>query len=298
MKKTNFTKDTFQDTWVLILQKTNPKRKHNDTFNIIQEKHYFQETPLLQEYLTDKMKITDKKIEYSYFVQLSSDQINTNNLYDCFHGILFFIYFYSENKLNIEEVEFYYSGGRERKNYLTTITQNPILYGVNQSDILNIFDYSNFNTYFRIDTIPNAFFGVKFKRIKVNPTSYSIRSGGSTNNIPHLVSFIFEGYDEDTGKWDVLDERVNINDLIKVGGYKMFYVRKTIKYYSAFQIRQIEPGHNNFWGFSLSAFDIHGIVILRNDVSMAKDTELLESPSNSFDLFDDYNPIIDMSSFL
>ena len=128
------------------------------------------------------------------------------------------------------------------------------------------------------------------------PLSYSIRSGIINQNLKtHLVSFTFEGYDEENQKCDILDERININDLIPSGGFKMFYVRSSNNYYSSFNIKQIEPGNTGFWGFSISSFDIHGRIKMTAS-SFYVHEKLYKK--NDIDEENDYNPIINMNDFL
>ena len=117
---------------------------------------------------------------------------------------------------------------------------------------------------FTINNYENAFFGLKFKRIVIKPTFYSIRSGQIIKDF--LISFIFEAFDNDMNYWVVLDERVNINDLNFDGAYMMFFVRKTDNFYSAFRIRQIDVSGNGNWGFSISAFEIHGEIDYNDDI--------------------------------
>lgn len=224
--------------------------------------------------------IYNKKIDYSNFNQLPPEKMNTRIVYDCFHGILAYIYFYSENKLNIEELEFHFSGSNNTQ----------------QNNILNIFDYNDINLQFQIGSFRNAFFGITFKRIKIKPIAYSIRSDLLSNTSSHLVSFTFEGFDIINNKWDLLDERVNINDLIPSGGYNMFFVRSTDKCYSSFKIVQLEPGNNGFWGFSIAAFDVHGIIYMNDESCAQLDENIIKNQDISLDL--NYNPLMDMSEFL
>lgn len=282
-------KKTYQELWQMISQGINANSSYN-SFYISQDDSYFRELPKSQELLTDNYMTFHNKIDYSNYVCVSPDQIKISNLYDCFHGILFFIYYNSENKLNTEELEFHYSYASKRDSLADLIQQNSN--ARDQYNILNIFDYQNIRSTFLIRQIKNAFFGITFKRIKVTPISYSVRSGSLQNNRTNLVSFVFEGYDEQKNSWDVLDERVNINDLTVNGGFALFYVHYTKKSYSSFKIRQTDRGSNGLWGFSLAAFDINGII-----------TECDSSFQNDFagtqvDHFDIIDPTMDMTDYL
>ena len=303
--KTRFVTSNFEKLWYLII--ADPYANQQIDQKIIYLKNYekddyFQQIPFLQDFLTFKGMVSHTKIEYSNFLQSPSDKINSSKLYDCFHGILFYIFYYSDNKFNTEELEFHFSKADQRKDLTSVIQKSPS--GIyDQMNILNIFNYENINDQFQIDCSLNAFFGVTFKRIKVNPIAYSIRSGPSTNNSTHLVSFIFEGYDEENQIWDILDERVNINNLIPSGSFALFYVRSTSKSFSSFRIRQIEPGHNGFWGFSIAAFDIHGNINLRDDFDIQNDSLLSqkEIASSNCSIGNDqleYDPLLDMTEYL
>lgn len=276
---------TFRENWQDAFKYLKNDQKKNksiylDTFQI---DPYFNEIFNPKESSIERSLITNNKIDYSNYIQISYDKINKSNLYDCFQGILKYIYYYSENKLNINELEFYCSGSESK------IIQNQ--------NMLNIFDYENIALQIKTECIKNAFFGITFRRIKINPISYSIRSGFSSNNSSHLISFTFEGFDEDNQKWDILDERVNLNDLIPNGGFNMYFVRSTHKRYSSFKIKQIEPGHNGFWGFSISAFEVHGIVYMKNSLNPKISCHNLDYEKD-FNNFTGYNPLMDMSEFL
>lgn len=297
-ERKNFSRDTFQNLWFLITQDIESQKnlQPSDTKDNFSQDPYFKEVPISQEYLTESCMICHEMIDYSNLKQLIPEHIKNTNLYDCFHGILFYIFYYSKNKLNTEELEFHFSGGQSIKDY-SKINQNSTKTGYNQWNILNIFNYLSADSGFHIESTKNAFFGISFKRIKITPISYSIRSGTNQNN---LISFTFEGYDEDSRNWDILDERVNINDLIPNGSFKMFYVHTTKKSYSLFKVQQTDPGSNGYWGFSIAAFDIYGSVSIRESLFYSPADSLLINRSTSLDLFDfdKYNPIIDMSEYI
>lgn len=264
--------------------------------------NYFDEVPFNQELLTYSCNLSNEIIDFSNFTQISSDKMNSRNLFDCFHGILNYIYYYSRNKFNINEIEFHYSGSQSRLS-LAKMNQKNRTNAIDEYDINNIFDYENIQTQFLIHSQINSFFGVTFKRIKINPISYSIRSGILSNISSHLVSFTFEGYDELNDKWDILDERHNINNLIDSGSYHMFFVRTNHKYYSSFKIKQTGPGSNDFWGFSISSFEIHGIIAYKNDIKndlnenfIKINNENQNISQNDFSL--SYDPVMDMTEFI
>lgn len=270
----------FKENWNKIIYptKTNLNYFQNEKCSI--NDNYFTNIPFKQEILTNEEMIIKEKINFSNYTELSSHEINRFNIYECFHGILFYIYFYSKNKFNIEEIEIHFTGAK-----------NIFWENKNKFNIINIFDYENISTEINIESTVDAFFGVTFKRIKIQPISYSIRSGIFSNQVSHLVSFTFEGFDEENQQWDVLDERLNINDLINSGGFSLFYVRTTTKCYSSFKLKQIGQGSNNTWGFSLSAFDIHGIIYYKNE-SLFDNDDLSNVDYNELD------PCIDISDYI
>lgn len=287
----------FKKAWnSIIFEGLNSKMINIDDqyqLNRNDQTEYFKEKPILQNFLVDDHQIIQNNIEYSKYYQLPAYQMDISNIYDCFHGILAYIFYYSDNKFNTEELEFYFSGGKNI-NCSTVKKKQKTL------NILNIFDYANIDCYFTISSVKNAFFGVTFKKIKINPIAYAIRTGIFSNSSSNLISFTFEGFDEENDKWDILDERVNSNELVKSGSFAFFYVRSTKKCYSSFKITQTEPGTNGFWGFTISGFDVHGIISLRKNRFVLQNDifEENKSDSNKSINIDDYNPFIDMSTFL
>ncbi|KAK8883620.1 hypothetical protein M9Y10_042715 [Tritrichomonas musculus] len=292
----------FQSIWELISRDSeNKNQKNNISYsNNIQIDYYFRETPIFQQYLTENNMIFDSNVDFSNYNKLLPNQISKPNLSDFFQGILFYIYYNSDNKFNLNELEFHFSGGSRRDNLSTIIEHSTNQNPADQLDILNIFNYENINKQFRVETIKYAFFGVTFKNIKINVTSYSIRSGPLQANVSHLVSFTFEGYDEDKQKWDILDERANINDLIPTGSFQMFYVRTSNKFYSSFKIKQTEPGSNGYWGFSIAAFEIHGGISLvdKSFVSMNDCYSEKKEDTTNFFQFDSFDPTMDITEYL
>lgn len=275
---------SFYNSWNQIIKKVNGI--NNDYWqNYLKDQNFFDEIPLCQDYLTLTQMIFPNQISFSNFIKIDPYRINMSKLNDCFCGILFYIYFNSNNKLNTKELEFHFNNAQYRQQ-LTTQSDDL--------DILNIFNYSSINTEFKVDCCRNAFFGVTFRQIKVMPIAYAIRSGNSNN---HLVSFNFEAFDEDIQRWVVLDERVNLNNLIPIGGFSMFYVRSVDKSYSSFQIKQTEPSCNGFWGFSIAAFEIHGDIFM-GDQKFIMNNNISEIKYEALDLFQPFNPIIDMTEYI
>ena len=287
------TRGTFKHIWNRIFEDDhkNAKLLELEKYQKDKKNIYFIEKPICQNFLTGEGNVTENEIDFSRYIPIDSKKPHYSNCKDLFYGILFYIFYYSNNKLNTREIEFHFSGGNMRQSLEKVMSMN---YNNNCYDILNIFNPENINLDFKIDSYFNAFFGVTFK---INPISYSIRSGTiSQYSKSHLISFTFEGYDEENNKWDVLDERNNINDLIPSGGFKMFYVRSGNKFYSSFMIKQIEPSSDGFWGFSISSFDIHGNIML-TERSICFDEPISEE-NHLTDTYLSIDPMIDMSDFL
>lgn len=117
---------------------------------------------------------------------------------------------------------------------------------------------------------------VKFslKRVAVCPTAYFLMSDNKIK-IPKLRSFVFQArlYPE-YSEWETLDERFEINSLTKLGGYSIFYV-DTDKYYNEFRVVQTAPMPvHNFYGFSLSFFEIHGDVKIYQRTKAVQDLSI------------------------
>ena len=103
----------------------------NNTYN--ENELYLKDIPASQEFLTDKNQICLDKIDYTNYLLQQDMYIENSNLYECFHGILFYIYYYSNNKLNIKELEYHFSGGQFLKTYPTPKNSD-------QTNILNLFN--------------------------------------------------------------------------------------------------------------------------------------------------------------
>lgn len=286
-------KNTFRCLWMQIQKDI---RSDDDQHN--NEDAFFIEVPINQEFLVDIDNLCPFEIDFSNYTQISSDKINTRNVYDCFHGILAFIYYYSNNKLNTKELAFHFSGSKSFQNYSNS-KSNGQSTPMNGSNILSIFDYEDISSVFQVKCIKNAFFGVTFNRIKILPLAYSIRSGANQNFNSHLISFTFEGYDEENQTWDILDERENNEGLISNGSFRLFFVKQNQKYYSSFKLVQTCPASNDIWGFSLAAFDIHGVPAYRENKNNETfiQTETNEC-LNQFDFSMLYDPSIDMTDLI
>lgn len=165
------------------------------------------------------------------------------------------------------------------------------------NDILSIFDYENIKTSFRINSIENAFFGVTFKRIKINPIFYSIRLSPFPN-WSLIMSFNLEGYNDETQEWDILDERANLNFIAPYYLTRVFISKSTNVYYSSIRIHQTEPNSNGFWGFRIIAFEIHGIIQNLEIQEQSLTLDLSDDDSDhSFDSYD-FDPCMDMTDFI
>lgn len=266
-------------------------QKSNEIIAFVSFDQFLKEKPYDQAMLTKNGMISSSPVDYSLYNQTPIDQIRPSNLFDCSHGIISFITYYSNNLLNGRELEFHFSGASQRKSLEQEIKNNNNNNVIaDYIDISNIFDSENPKTYFQIGAFKEAFFGVTFKRIKINPTCYYIRAGQLCNRFgPFLTSFTFEGYNEETAEWDILDERMNINDLNPSGGYALFIVKTTDKSYSSFRIHQTEVGGNDFWGFTIAGFDIHGYLSLSHS-TLDEPESLFNEESPELRLDNDYDP--------
>lgn len=243
----------------------------------------FYDNLLPQASLTTNSNDAKHQIDYSYYSQVPYEKLE--NLYDCFHGILSYIFYYSSNKINFNELEFHFSGDDSSSDQRRNDDGK-------YNSILNIFDYENNEKKITISSTPNAFFCVTFKRIEIMPLCYSLRLGSFFNCNSFIVSFNFEGFNEETKKWDILDERLFIQ--YNSDGFIMFPVKTSNIYYSSFRIYQTERINDVRWGFDLIAFDIHGNVKYKESI-------LDDLPGNHFDIdcsLEPINPCLDMTNFL
>ena len=85
--------------------------------------------------LADKDQISRKLIDYSNFTQNRWDDLNWRSSFDCFHRILFYIFYNSEGKFNTNELEIHFSGANIAQ-YLDS-TKFPI------PNITNLYDFDD-----------------------------------------------------------------------------------------------------------------------------------------------------------
>lgn len=263
----------FKERWESILSKSFEKTyafPYEDTND-----DYFIETPIEQDFLTEQNTVCSYDVDYIDYFPQSSDQFNAKNLQSNFLGILNYIASNSCYKLNKNEITFHFSGARNRNSFCKSSSDKSDEDEYDDKNILNLLSYEKLNKEFQIEPCLNAFFGITFNRIKIRPIAYSIRSGLLNNNSSHLVSFKFEGYDEQLNKWITLDERVNDNSLIPDANYATFFVKTTNQCFSSFRIVQTEPSSNRMWGFVIAAFEIHGDVYYRDNNYISQNDEIL-----------------------
>lgn len=225
----------------------------------------------LQEY----PNVYNQTIDYSDYAPLSPNSIAEKDMYTYFHGILQYIHYRSQNQLNSTEMSFFLS--EQRFGYSKTEAQKPNLRG--------IFDYADDKTFLSVFGNP-AFLGITFKRIKVIPIAYSLRSDFFYHQNPHLNEFIFEAYDDENNEWDILDEKININDLYYSGNFAIYLVQSTNKLYSSFRIRETSFSHVPTWGFTLAGFEIHGYVIPNDNKELEDDIKSFSTISATYETSD------------
>lgn len=255
---------------------------------LTEEEDVFEKSkPTFQEDIAKK-KTIKRLIDYSNFTQVSWDQINRQSAFDCFHGILFYIFYNSEGLLNLDELEFHFSGAN-MLHYLLHPEKNKM------ADITSLYDFDDLQKEFKTFSLKNAFFGVKFQRIKINPIAYAIRLGESGNQGFNFTSFTFTGLNVATGKWEILHEQCNTNDLIRGNLFMLYFTKNTDQYYTAFKIQQTDTGSHDFWGISIKNFEIHGYVqyLPFENVDLFK-----EEINTSIENYETANPCFDMNDFL
>ena len=252
------------------------------------EHDYFEESkPTFQEMLADPNQISRKLIDYSNYTQVSWDELNYRSSFDCFHGILFYIFYNSEGKFNVNELEIHFSGA----NIIQYLNQQQFKI----PKITNLYDFNDITKEFKSSSIKDAFFGIKFLRIKINPIAYAVRIGNSGNAGYNFTSHKFMGLNEKTNEWEILDERCNSNDLIATNSFMLYYTKSTNEYYTAFKIQQTDTGNRDFWGYSIKNFEIHGYVAY---LSFTNIQIFEEEKESTFDNYEEVNPSMDMNDYL
>ncbi|OHT10479.1 hypothetical protein TRFO_20232 [Tritrichomonas foetus] len=194
--------------------------------------------------------ICHNKLDWRNYASKNVLFIDPSSMEDSFQGILNYIHICSETKFNVEEIAFDYT---ETKSNQT-------------SDPTAIFSYNDKTRKFQTGTSKYPYFSIRFKRIRVRPVAYAIRSNVISDGSPHLQTFVFQGFDVDKQKWVLLDERVNSNDLIPDGHFALYNLYSE-KYFQDFRILQTGRAHNSMMAFALAGFEIHGDVQLIDEES-------------------------------
>lgn len=235
----------------LLTGQKNNENKSDESQDELFAKNDFPEN---QDFFTTKENCVRTIVDYSYYTQSNIMNINPTNKSECFNGILRFIYVYSSYHFNTNELAFFFTDAKNKKDHIPIRKRE-----INEFNIVNLFDYTMNETGFSVPIIRNAYLGVVFMNIKIKPSCYAIALNYAHNC---LDSFVFEGYDEDVPQWDILDERsYNSADH---PDFCLFYTHTTNKSYSHFRIRQTCTGTVDLWGFFISGFEIFGEISIRD----------------------------------
>jgi hypothetical protein len=164
-----------------------------------------------------------------------------SNLQACFDGILHTIWINSDKKYNVREIEF------KHKTLCPSEDSHPTF----------VLDYEDRRRYGTGPSTSGQYFGVEFRRIRVRPVAYALRTDLNPDGTNHLRSWVFQGKNANEKNWTTLDERLKDGSLMKAGAFVIGFV-ETRKYFTEFRVMQTGPSHMNSLSFNLSGFEIHG----------------------------------------
>lgn len=239
-------------------------------------------------------------IDWSNFAQVPASQINTRNLYDISHGIVNYITYYSEGKFNTAELKFFCTGAKKYRDQNNVTGTQKNQYGHPMYDVLNILpiNWDSIATYFTVDNElkDHKIVGYWFNRITVNPIGYALRCIRPYAQAAAPCSIRFWGIDENSNK-DLLDERLNINDLVPNGSYAFFFCRTTDKQFKAFAVDLFNSSGNPGWPYHIAFFEVHGNVALDPNAPQSSLSFNEDMSSSIFDI-DHFDPSIDMTNMM
>lgn len=79
-------------------------------------------------------------------------------------------------------------------------------------EIDQLLDIQNQSNYFYTQNEPNSWICFEFKKCRIIPSNYSIRSNSNESNSLHLKNWVIEG-SVDGEVWTQIDEQINCNSL-------------------------------------------------------------------------------------
>lgn len=185
--------------------------------------------------LNDEKAIITRKHEYQkkkFFVELESKEKE-------FDGILNYL----QKNFNIkDEISITYSS-------------------INAGDPFDLLKY-NESHYFETRNVPNSWICFRFNKHKINPSSYILKSYGSSSN-HQPKTWVLEG-SKDGQDWRILDEQNNNSSLRGSDKVQLFSISKEKNNKESFEyirIRQTGPNCLNHDYFELNSIEFYGQLI-------------------------------------
>jgi hypothetical protein len=167
--------------------------------------------------------------------------LNASDLQTCFEGILRTIWLSSDKKYNTSEIEL----------KCKTVCR------ADDTDATFVLDNENQLRYGTGPSMAGQYLAVRFRRIRVLPIAYALRSQHNPDSMNQLRSWAFQAKNAGEDTWTTLDERFKEERLKKPGSFIIAFV-ETKQYFTEFRVLQTGPSHTNYLSFNLGAFEIHG----------------------------------------
>jgi hypothetical protein len=155
-------------------------------------------------------------------------------------------------------------GGNVHDRNVVNITANRVVGDSPSYAPRNVADLGGDSLFHSVNE-PNQSICFDFKKMKVIPTHYSVRTYNYNPGGHHLKNWVIEG-SVDGQSWDELDRRESNSDLNSAYAVKMFSVsdskpKSKSGPFQMIRLRQIGSNHNNYHYLIFTAFEIFGSLI-------------------------------------
>lgn len=140
------------------------------------------------------------------------------------------------------------------------ITSSTILRNDQRFSPLNALEYDS-NNYFMTENIAGSWICFDFKKHKVIPTNYTIKSYQRTND-QHPRSWVIEGLNVKTSKWEIIDEKNDCSILNGDGIIHTFQIQNQEENeFKSIKMRLTGPNWTNNNSFLINSFELYGELI-------------------------------------
>lgn len=154
-------------------------------------------------------------------------------------------------------------GGNVHDIGIIIITSSSV-YGSNFPKYVADFIKNNQNDHFMSNDERNSWLQYNFKKMKIRPTHYTIRTHAAGPKNCHLMNWCIEGSNNFLKEWTVLDTRRNITSLSSASATQTFEISNKLEqdeYYKFIRIKITGPNDANNYYLMLSSLEFFGSLI-------------------------------------